>query len=92
MAASQLPRVINRGKKPTIKPASWYARPDLLAQILGLLTPIEGSRGKAFKWMEQGNVHFGGMAPIDLVDTDEGAERIANYIRRNIAGTGEAAG
>lgn len=42
LAASQLPRVINRGKKPTIKPASWYARPDLLAQILGLLTPIEG--------------------------------------------------
>lgn len=79
LAASQLPRVI-KGRNPTIKPDSWYARPDLLEQVLSLATPVLGARGKAFKWMEEVNSYLGGRAPIDLVETDEGAAQVVEYI------------
>lgn len=39
-----------------------------------------GSRGKAFKWMEEQNAYFDGKAPIDLVETDEGAAKVMEYI------------
>ena len=85
LAASQLPRVIDQGKKPTVKPESWYARPDLLEKVLLLATPIRGNRSKAFKWMEEENPLFGGVAPIDLVETEEGAAKVIDYIERYIA-------
>ncbi|MEH6825526.1 MAG: antitoxin Xre/MbcA/ParS toxin-binding domain-containing protein [Motiliproteus sp.] len=81
LAASQLPRVIP-GRKATIKPDSWYSRPDLLEQVLERATPIRGSRAKAFRWMEQDNEHMDGAAPIDLIDTDEGAAIVNDYIDR----------
>jgi 6-hydroxy-3-succinoylpyridine 3-monooxygenase len=85
LAASQLPRVVNLGKKPTVKPESWYAQPELLERILSLATPIRGSRGKAFKWMDEKNPHLDNMAPIDLVETAEGAAKLMLYIQQYIA-------
>jgi 6-hydroxy-3-succinoylpyridine 3-monooxygenase len=81
LASSQLPRVI-AGRKPTVKPESWYARPDLLAKVLESATPICGSRGKAFKWMEERNRYLDGKAPIDLVETDKGAAKVMEYIEQ----------
>lgn len=87
LAASQLPRVIP-GRKPTIKPVSWYARPDLLQQVLDLAIQIRGSQGEAFKWMEAKNERLGGEAPIDLVETVEGAARVLAYISAYISEKG----
>lgn len=87
LAASQLPRVIP-GRKPTIKPVSWYARPDLLQQVLDLAIPIRGSQGEAFKWMETKNDRLAGEAPIDLVETEEGAAKVLAYISAYIAEKG----
>lgn len=84
LAASQLPRVIP-GRRPTIKPDSWYARPDLIAQIMLLATAIAGSRGKAYKWMEEANPYLDGMAPIDLAESEDGAAKVMDYIRKYIA-------
>ena len=81
LAIAQLPRVIP-GRKPTMKPESWYARPDLLEQLLSLATPVRGSRGKAFKWMEEPNPHLNGKTPIELVETQAGAEQVIAYIER----------
>ncbi|MBD8657345.1 DUF2384 domain-containing protein [Oxalobacteraceae sp. CFBP 13730] len=81
LAIAQLPRVIP-GRKPTMKPESWYARPDLLEQVLSLATPVRGSRGKAFKWMEEPNPHLNGKTPIELVETQAGAEQVIAYIER----------
>lgn len=88
LAASQLPRVIPGGRKPTIKPESWYARPDLLEKVLALAAPIRGGRGRAFKWMEEVNPHLDNLAPIDLVETDEGAAQVLRYIQQYIADQG----
>jgi len=84
-AASQLPRVIPEGKKPTVKPVSWYARADLLEKVLLLAVPVVGSRSKAFKWMEEKNLHLDNQAPIDLVETEEGAAKVIAYIQDYIA-------
>ncbi len=84
LAACQLPRVIP-GRKPTVKPESWYAKPELLQQVLALATPICKSRGKAFKWMETPNPYLGGRCPIDLVETEEGARQVLNYIHSWLA-------
>ncbi|MEH6352156.1 antitoxin Xre/MbcA/ParS toxin-binding domain-containing protein [Pseudomonas sp. 3JA] len=84
LAACQLPRVIP-GRKATVKPESWYARPDLLQQVLKLVIPIRGNRGKAFKWMEQPNIHLDGQRPIELVETEKGAQLVLSYIHGWIA-------
>ena len=84
LAAAQLPRVIS-GRRPTIKPDSWYARPDLIEQIMLLATAIAGSRGKAYKWMEEANPYLDGMAPIDLAESEDGAAKVMDYIRKYIA-------
>lgn len=84
LASSQLPRVIP-GRKPTLKPLSWYARPDLLERVLAAAVPIVGTSGKAFKWMEDENPYLDGQAPIKLIDTDEGAARVLAYIEKYVA-------
>lgn len=80
LAACQLPRVIP-GKRPTIKPESWYAQPELLQRILDLAIPVRGSRAAAFKWLEQPNGYLGGACPIDLAETTDGAYRVLEYIQ-----------
>jgi len=79
LGRSQLPRVIP-GRKPTVKPEFWYARPDLLAQVLELAIPIRGDRGSAFKWLQKPNAYLDDLCPIDMVETEEGAKRVADYI------------
>lgn len=81
LAMAQLPRVI-AGRKPTIKPESWYARPDLMERVLDLAIQVLGSRSKAFKWMEAANPYLHGNAPIDLIETNEGAQQVIAYIER----------
>lgn len=80
LASAQLPRVVFGGKKPTIKPDSWYARPDLLEQVLVRATSVLRTRGKAFKWLQEPSTYFDNLAPIDLLDTDAGAARVLGYI------------
>ncbi|MEO7495277.1 MAG: NYN domain-containing protein [Massilia sp.] len=84
LANSQLPRVIH-GRKPTLKPTSWYARPDLLEQVLELATPVLGTSGKVFKWMEEKNPYLDNQAPIDLIETDVGAASVFAYIAKYVA-------
>ncbi|QGZ40345.1 6-hydroxy-3-succinoylpyridine 3-monooxygenase [Pseudoduganella flava] len=80
LASAQLPRVVVGGKKPTIKPESWYARPDLIEQALMRAAAVVGSRGKAFNWLETPNRYFDNLAPIDLLDAEAGAARVMAYI------------
>jgi len=80
LAACQLPRVIP-GKRPTIKPDSWYGQPEMLKEIMELALPVRGSRASAYKWMEQPNPYLDGEIPIELAETVEGAARVQEYIR-----------
>ncbi|MEH6499231.1 MAG: MbcA/ParS/Xre antitoxin family protein [Pseudoalteromonas distincta] len=68
-----------------MKPESWYAFPDLLQQILALAIPVRGSKAKAFQWMNQPNSFLSDAAPIDLIETEEGAHKVLTYIESWIA-------
>lgn len=81
LAGAQMPRVI-QGRRPTTKPLSWYARPDLLNKILELAIIVRGSRQAAFKWMETPNPYLEGAKPIDLAETDQGAALVFAYIQQ----------
>lgn len=80
LANAQLPRVVSGGKSPTIKPDSWYARPDLLEQVGVRATGVLRTRGKAFKWLQDPSTCFDNLAPVDLLDSDAGAARVPAYI------------
>jgi len=84
LAACQLPRVIP-GRRAAIKPLSWYAQPALLQEILDLAEPIRGSIAAVFKWMEQPFPRLGNARPVDLIETEEGAREVLQYIRTYIA-------
>lgn len=80
LEASQLPRVIP-GRKPTIKPDSWYRTPDIFMEVLELTIAIRGSRSKAFQWLHQENIHFDGRSPLQTIEaTDDGAQAVLDYI------------
>lgn len=84
LAACQLPRVL-QGKRPASKPLSWYAHPELLQEILDLAIPVRGSKAAVFKWMENPCERLGNAKPIDLVETEAGANQVLGYIRAYIA-------
>jgi uncharacterized protein (DUF2384 family) len=71
LKAAQFPRVI-QGRRPAVKPDSWFARPDLLQRALKLGESELGSRSKVFQWLGKPNPHYGGEAPIDLLETTDG--------------------
>lgn len=68
LKSSQLPRVIPGPRRVSSKPESWYANPEKLARALDIGTKDLGSKGKAFKWLCESNAHYGGRAPIDLLE------------------------
>ncbi len=86
---AQLPTMVRGTRQNSIKPHTWYPRPDLLDRVIEAAIPIKSRRGDVLKWMEIPNPYLGGARPIKLVETDEGAalvlEYIENYIRDRIA-------
>ncbi len=82
---SQMPDVIKGGRRPSIKPHSWYPRPDHIATMLDLARPVLGKEGKIMKWAREPNEWLGDARPIDLIETDEGAEHVFAYIRQYVA-------
>lgn len=85
LASSQLPRVIQGGRKPTSKPESWYPNQDLFQQILLLATPVLNGKNKVYKWLEQVNPHFQNQIPFEMMETEAGANQVLKYIRDYIA-------
>ncbi|WP_232232582.1 antitoxin Xre/MbcA/ParS toxin-binding domain-containing protein [Cupriavidus sp. amp6] len=85
LAAAQLPRVVPRKRGVSLKPTSWYARPDLLTPALILATKVRGSKGAAFKWLSTPNEHLRGAVPLDLLESDEGAAAVITYMEDWIA-------
>lgn len=85
LAAAQLPRVVPKKRGVSLKPVTWYARPDLLQPALDLATMVRGSRGAAFKWLGSANDHLFGAIPLDLLESSEGAAQVMAYMNRWIA-------
>lgn len=82
LQASQLPDIVkvNGDRRPSVKPHSWYARPDNLARMIELAKPVLYKEGKIMSWAREENKWLGGERPIDLIETDEGAKKVFAYI------------
>lgn len=53
-----------------------------VARVLAEALETFGSRNKALTWMRRGCTVLGGKAPIDLLDTDEGAGLVESLLGR----------
>lgn len=79
LKSAQLPRVIAGGRRPAIKPDSWFARPDLLQRALELGEAQLGSRSKTFQSLGKANPHYEGRTPLELLETADG-ERVIQFM------------
>jgi len=85
LAACQLPRVIPDTRRPATKPVSWYAQPELLQEVIDLARPILGNRAQVFQWLDTPFARLDGQRPIELMETEAGAQRVLAYIQDYIA-------
>lgn len=85
LASSQLPRVVVGGKKPTLKPDSWYPYPELFCEALQLAISVRGSRSAAFQWLDAPSPYFDNLKPMTLLGTEEGAKQVIAYMTDWIA-------
>ena len=80
LKGSQLPDVVQGKRRTNVKPRSWYARPDLLNAMIERAKPVLGKEAAIMKWARNDNKFLGGKRPIDLIETDAGAEEVFKYI------------
>ena len=79
LSSSQLPRSIVRGKHTIAKPDTWYARPEMLQRALELGKSELGSRSRVFQWLNKPNPTWGGLAPLEILETAEG-EKVIEFM------------
>lgn len=84
LAASQLPRVVQGGRKAAIKPISWYPRPDLLEAAMAAAKPIRSQASHFFSWAEAASPYLDNKRPIDLLEHEAGAAQVMTYIETYI--------
>jgi putative toxin-antitoxin system antitoxin component (TIGR02293 family) len=53
-----------------------------LARVMALAEDTFQNRGKAHRWMRRANRSLGGMVPVELLDTDEGARLVETVLGR----------
>lgn len=82
LIAALLPRVVVGGRKPTIKPLSWFDRPDILKAVIDICLPVfKGEHGKVWKWLTTPNhEYFNGRQPIDVCSDEAGFEAFKAYV------------
>ena len=80
LKCSQLPYVVMGDRRPSVKPHSWYAKPDHLKKMISLAKPVLCKEAAIMKWAHTDCKHLDCQRPIDLIETDDGAERVFNYI------------
>lgn len=82
LAVSQLPDVVEGPRRASVKPHSWYAKPHHLATMIELAKPVLGHKeGTIMKWARSKDDKFDNRSPIDLIETDAGAEILFKYMR-----------
>ncbi len=83
LKAAQLPDVISVGKA-TAKPISWYKNPAYVQQMTEMSRPVLKSEGAIMKWARKECEYLSSKKPIDLLETDEGAQAVFRYIEKYI--------
>ena len=90
LQASQLPRSVQGGRKPAVKPMGWFGQPDIIEQIFETLLQVESNRTKCWRWLEtQPPEQLEGLPPlsdlpINLLDDAATANIILEYARKYV--------
>jgi 6-hydroxy-3-succinoylpyridine 3-monooxygenase len=82
LLASQLPRVIPHGRHPVSKPDTWYPHQPIFQKIMELGIPVRGNKGSFYKWMSQPNPYLENQIPIDMIETEVGANAVLAYMQK----------
>lgn len=90
LKTSQLPRSVQGGRKPAIKPIGWFGQPDIIEQIFETLLQVERNRTKCWRWLEthppealEGLPPLSDL-PINLLDDVTSANIILEYARKYV--------
>lgn len=79
LSLSQLPRVIHGLKKTISKPDTWYPNQPIFQQVLARSTAVTGSKSAAYKWLQTSNPLFQNQIPIEMIETQVGANEVLQY-------------
>jgi putative toxin-antitoxin system antitoxin component (TIGR02293 family) len=77
--------LMNHKKTGTLSPAE-SDKIYRFTRIFALAMEMTGSKEDASEWMNEEAPELGGVAPISLMDTDYGAERVEALIENTMAG------
>jgi uncharacterized LabA/DUF88 family protein len=86
---SQLPRVVQGGRKPAIKPIGWFGQPTIVEQIIETLLQVERNRSKCWRWLETAPPAFEDLPklvelPIALLNDEETANIVLQYAKKYV--------
>ncbi len=89
LKSSQLPRVIQGGRKAVIKPISWFGQPEIIEQIIQTLLQVENNRTKCWRWLDKKPPKFADLPelfslPSTLLDDEASAKVVLQYAHRYI--------
>lgn len=89
LKASQLPRIVQGGRKAATKPVGWLGQPEILERIFELLLTVEPNRNKCWRWLEKKPPQFGDLPaledlPIKMLDNEDLAKNVLLYAERYV--------
>lgn len=89
LKASQLPRIVQGGRKAATKPVGWFGQPEILERIFELLLTVEPNRNKCWRWLEKKPPQFGDLPaledlPIKMLDDEDLAKNVLLYAERYV--------
>lgn len=76
LQGAQLPTVVRHSKRSAVKPVSWHPYPDQLTRALQLGIIEKGSKGAAYKWLDNPNPNYQNQTPLELIDAGNGGQVI----------------
>jgi len=87
---SQLPRVVQGGRKPAIKPIGWFGQPTIIEQIIETLLQVERNRSKCWRWLETAPPAFEDLPqlaelPVALLNDEKTANIVLQYAKKYVA-------
>lgn len=90
LKASQLPRTVEGGRKPAIKPVGWFGQPEIIEQIFETLLQVEKNRTKCWRWLETAppssfdDLPLLSDLPINLLGNETTAITVLKYAQRYV--------
>jgi hypothetical protein len=80
LQSSQLPRVIQGGRKVATKPTGWFGQPEIIEQIIQTLLQVESNRTKCWRWLDKQPPKFADLPELPALPSallnDEAAARV----------------